>query len=62
MNDFKTPRHKWSDYVGQTVHARFAVEYNVDGCDVPVIRDRINRPRHAAIRRAVPEGSTSKVL
>lgn len=37
----KISKHLWTDYVGQTVHARFAVEHNVDGCDVPVIRDRV---------------------
>lgn len=32
---------KFADYVGQKVHARFAVETNIDGCDVPVIYERV---------------------
>ena len=30
---------KFSDYVGQKVNARYAVERNVDGADVPVTRE-----------------------
>jgi len=30
---------KFADYVGQTVKARYAVERNHDGADVPVIRE-----------------------
>jgi hypothetical protein len=32
---------KWADYIGQTVNARFAVERNIDGADVPVSLDRV---------------------
>lgn len=30
---------KWTDYVGQTIDARYAVERNIDGADVPVIQE-----------------------
>lgn len=29
---------KYADYIGQTVNAKYAVERNIDGADVPVIR------------------------
>ena len=32
-------RVKFSDYVGQTVTARYTIERNIDGADVPVIRE-----------------------
>jgi hypothetical protein len=34
---------KFADYVGQTVKARFAVEHNIDGCDVPLIHEKVVR-------------------
>lgn len=37
------PKPLWKDYVGRLVHARFAVERNVDGCDVPVIQEKVVR-------------------
>lgn len=30
---------KFKDYIGQTVYARYIVEHNIDGADVPVIRE-----------------------
>lgn len=30
---------KWTDYMDQTVNARFAVERYIDGADVPVLRE-----------------------
>lgn len=30
---------KWTDYIGQTITARYAVERYIDGADVPVIRE-----------------------
>jgi hypothetical protein len=36
---------KFSDYVGQTINARYAVERNVDGADVPVTREGEVTPR-----------------
>jgi hypothetical protein len=28
---------KWVDHIGETVKARFSVEHNVDGADVPLL-------------------------
>jgi hypothetical protein len=30
---------KWADYIGKTIYAKYAVERNIDGADVPVIRE-----------------------
>jgi hypothetical protein len=29
---------KWTDYIGQTINAEYAIERNIDGADVPVIQ------------------------
>jgi hypothetical protein len=30
---------KYADYINQTVNARYTIERNIDGADVPVIRE-----------------------
>jgi hypothetical protein len=32
-------QQKWTDYIGKTVNAKYAVEGNVDGADVPIIQE-----------------------
>lgn len=35
---------KWIDYIGRPVNARYSVEHNVDGADVPVRMEGIVTP------------------
>lgn len=30
---------KWADHIGETVNAQYTIERNIDGADVPVLRE-----------------------